>query len=438
MNGIVLDEQLSLALLKLSRKKNSKYLRQEALFSLLMYGKLWFPSKISLDNKIGDTLVREGFAEMIPIEYYQDEELGLIKRISLEQRKSYDLSNALSPIIHSISSGGEIVDSLDKLAEELIRSTQIDGTFYLNNYLNTSIGLLKEIAFQNYLVKSRRKYALRDIQKNYFTFDRFFNPFDEGLDHSLDYKIDYPSYKDNDRIDEVAWRHVHFETNHLYDESLVQFFRGHGLQGYSGKSREASVSKYQKRKFNEIRSDLILDYEQLVFLKEYLKLKEILDFSAKYGVPVKSSNRMVDRSELLMNVNREYSYRVYQVMLEEVQYLPRVESLEDVMRLRNNKFIHQFKQVVEHWSMVIREGDWKRELRVRQEIRKANLELKKIEEHEKINGFVTYLALPFIVFDLFIGFPTGSILTAISGAYQFKIDKIKRKQEWLMIGNPLK
>jgi hypothetical protein len=82
-------------------------------------------------------------------------------------------------------------------------------------------------------------------------------------------------------------------------------------------------------------------------------------------------------------------------------------------------------------------GDAKAESSIRKDLQKANQELKSLNHCAKVSGWLTYLSLPAPVFDLYLHVPIGTLLTAVSLAYQIKSDAIKKRNSWLLLGNRL-
>lgn len=127
------------------------------------------------------------------------------------------------------------------------------------------------------------------------------------------------------------------------------------------------------------------------------------------------------------------SLQVLRIVMEEIPYLPVVESVSDVLRLREDKRIRPFRETLHRWARRMEQGDAKEEARLRQELRKSCTSLKKLKRYQTVNRFVTYLAVPAIaVPELRI---PATALSLLGAAIELRADIIKWRTRWLRIGH---
>ncbi|MBT5304619.1 MAG: hypothetical protein HOL31_06000 [Candidatus Scalindua sp.] len=127
--------------------------------------------------------------------------------------------------------------------------------------------------------------------------------------------------------------------------------------------------------------------------------------------------------------NMSTAFRLCQLsMSEEIGYAPVVESLQDVLRLREDERLKRFRDVLLEWSIEVRSGREVAEKRIRGDIKKANQELKKLAKWRKTSRWLCYFSLPLAVL------PYISTITNLSSvACQMFIDRKEGMYGWMGI-----
>ena len=430
-NDIILNSKLLNSLFQNRRKK----LRNEALFSLLMYETNWVSSRIGIkERKVGQKLLKEGLINVIPKVYFERAERQIIRIIDNINRGNSiirDLNNlkefTYDPITFELNFNDSQLNEFD-----IIYSSEIQNLEYYSNYAQSTIGLFKNVLFNSYSKKKKFNPELLA------TFNlRRFSPashlgekFEEAM-HIM--KI----YDWQSGLDDTIEFHTIKDLENLYDTQLDDFLADNNIKFRSTNSRAEKLQLYRKHLRKQFELDYFLEMEKLRFVNEYVNLREFLDYSHTSKIPIKFPISSIDKETIKISEQSDYSYNVYKIILDEIQFMPKLNSIEDVLRLRNDKRIIDFREAIKHWSEILTEGEVDIEAKLRLDINKSNNEFKSFQQYEKISGWATYVSLPFIVVDLFSGVPIGSILTAVSGAYQFKASKVKKKYSWLLLGNTI-
>jgi hypothetical protein len=112
-----------------------------------------------------------------------------------------------------------------------------------------------------------------------------------------------------------------------------------------------------------------------------------------------------------------------------VEYFPVIDSLSDVLRLRNDRRIVDFRENLRHWADALLRSDSSEEEKIRREIRKSNKALHSLTRWKKAGTLITYLALPLSIVP-HLGLP----LTIMGAAFQLYVDAVEWRNRWLMIG----
>ena len=412
--GIVLKDEFVTSLI---HNKEKQTIRKEALFSLLLYDKIWTSSRFNFsDTTNGNILLSEDLVEPIPKIFFKK-----------NQDRIHNIVKEIEEINHSIAGIKPIGFSVEgEILADNRRRAEIENIEYYERLTNNTIGLFQDFLWDSYLIK-RGPNAMNNIPSNILP--NYPSSFYKNIDISISY------------IESCGWDGIYFDRieeemkyiNTLYDEKLDKFLLEKKIT-IKKKHRIDKIELYRNKIERDFLNEFELDDERFYFIIEYLKLKELLDFSEKNQIPIKYSIQNINPKNRGEIVKSDSSYQVYKIILDEIQYMPVLNSIEDVLRLRNDKRINRFRETIKNWTFVISSGDSSQENKVRGDIRKANVELKNLSKYQRINGWTTYFALPFIIIDLLSGVPIGSILTAISGAYELKSDLLKKKHSWLLLG----
>lgn len=410
---IILNEKLSNALInsQLKKKEIAEY-KEEALFSLLMYDRAWISSsfKESFSNLDQSNLLKsESLLRVIKKKFFEEEEQEIIKTVDLIQTN-------------------------------LQMKTEIhmdDFRFYLG-YLEKSLGLIKELVYPNFKENYPKlsinfNFPVFDLREDFFSAEMLGLGFRNILSNFNDYK---KSFKDD--IIEIASNDAALDIEGLWDDELFRFLRDEGVIKRRRKSKEKYYEVYDKVLKSRWDSHLNEEIGKFFFIAEYLKMRELLNFGSNTKIPIKLDSSIYPKS-CVVNIdkkikNSENHFGVYRILLEEVEYIPRLNTVEDVLELRQDKRIEDFRNVISEWSIAIMEGNRKEE-NIRREIRKANKELKHYPKHVKISGWATYISVPLVIVDILTQIPIASVLSLVSGIYNFKSNRAKKKNNWLLIGS---
>jgi hypothetical protein len=116
-------------------------------------------------------------------------------------------------------------------------------------------------------------------------------------------------------------------------------------------------------------------------------------------------------------------------------HMPKIQTIEQVLRLREDKRINKFREKILEWATLLSIGDVDSEKKIRTELKEANKELSKIETAQKLSTISTILSVPAFFADLFItgGAIGGSLMASSIGVLYYQHSK-KKKYEWLLFG----
>ena len=132
------------------------------------------------------------------------------------------------------------------------------------------------------------------------------------------------------------------------------------------------------------------------------------------------------------DVNTQIAVAVY---LNEALLIPRIHTVEDVLRLREDHNIRYFREKIFSWSDKLRTGEFSSEEAIRREIREANEAMKKFEKWKTISIWVSYLSIGLDVLGTLLQLPLTLITTTQLG---LGLEVLKRRQErqyrWLLLG----
>ena len=121
------------------------------------------------------------------------------------------------------------------------------------------------------------------------------------------------------------------------------------------------------------------------------------------------------------------------IMKQELQYIPQVNTFDDVLRIREKKEFIRFKEVINKWVSLMSNNEVDLASRMQADIVKANKELKRYCEYkDKATSFFFW----FPIVSSFIPIVPGVVWWGIENAVKKAIDHQICKYNWVGIGNP--
>lgn len=137
------------------------------------------------------------------------------------------------------------------------------------------------------------------------------------------------------------------------------------------------------------------------------------------------------QNDFRIGADQGSSHVAVRIWLEEVLCAPKLTTIEDVLRLRDDKRIGSFRTAMLEWTQELACGSPAEEARLRKSIRTANKELMTLPDVEKVSKYWTFASIPLDI--LLSGGPP--IVNSIVGfAVQEAAANKIRKLDWVMFG----
>jgi hypothetical protein len=115
-------------------------------------------------------------------------------------------------------------------------------------------------------------------------------------------------------------------------------------------------------------------------------------------------------------------------MHEEIGFAPKVDSLEDVLRLKGNKEIGRFREQLMNWCEALSEGRDGALKRIKKDIRTANLELKNLKKWRKVDTWLFWAQIPTAFIPIL-----SHIVTVSSFITHLWIERKENRHGWIAI-----
>jgi hypothetical protein len=145
-------------------------------------------------------------------------------------------------------------------------------------------------------------------------------------------------------------------------------------------------------------------------------------------------NRYGERTKRFGQFKSQELIAATRLFLKEVRSWPILEDFDDVLRLRQNRDFKTFRDHMRRWTAALVLGDTKEEAAVRKDIELVNKSLARATRCATIGGLVTYIGLPLMIVDMFLGPVFGTPLTITGFGLQAYSDWVKKANHWMIIG----
>jgi len=128
-------------------------------------------------------------------------------------------------------------------------------------------------------------------------------------------------------------------------------------------------------------------------------------------------------------------FRIYRLTLQqELGLMPKLDSITDVLRLREHKGIGRLRQALSQLTTEIRSGDGHAANRMRAEVRRASDGLRRLGKVRRVQRWTTYFSLSVAVAEAIIAAPViGPLIAAISGGLELWSHTREKKHDWVMV-----
>lgn len=178
---------------------------------------------------------------------------------------------------------------------------------------------------------------------------------------------------------------------------------------------------------------------------ELRHLKILLEFSAEYSLPALTDSISVTRSSMedirgLENIkNCEYNQIALGIFFEDElrPVLPTISSIKDVIRLREDKRIVDFRNKILEWDSELKTGEINL-YDMKKEMMDANKAIKSIGKCERVGTWITVTSLPISVALAIFGMPFGSTIGIATSLASFGVactsELLKRNYNWYLFG----
>lgn len=161
---------------------------------------------------------------------------------------------------------------------------------------------------------------------------------------------------------------------------------------------------------------------------EILSLHSLLDMSRRLKIPFASRKFITYREKKEIDATHS-AFELCQLSFrEEIKYAPVVDSIEDLLRLREKKEIKRFREVFNEWREMILKGDIDTAEKIRLDISKANKEINKLEKWRKVDKWLSYFAIP-VVFVPII----SNLVAILTLVPRFHIKRNEGRFGWIAI-----
>jgi hypothetical protein len=128
--------------------------------------------------------------------------------------------------------------------------------------------------------------------------------------------------------------------------------------------------------------------------------------------------------------NAEAAYRVCRIaMHNKLHYAPVVESIDDVLRLREHPSIRRFRGLLQKWSGVVQSGEVPLLAEVTRDIEKANAEIRSLDRWRRVDRWLYWLQLPTVLIPII-----SSLVTVVAFSCRAWIERTEEKNSWITIG----
>jgi hypothetical protein len=113
--------------------------------------------------------------------------------------------------------------------------------------------------------------------------------------------------------------------------------------------------------------------------------------------------------------------------------LPVVNSINDILRLRKDRRISDFRAKIQEWSLALKEDDINLD-KMKKEMIEANKKIKTLGKCERVSTWITYLSLPIDIALTLSGVSMGLVTSLPSFGIACYSKILQKDYNWYLFG----
>ena len=212
--------------------------------------------------------------------------------------------------------------------------------------------------------------------------------------------------------------------------------KGRLKYGFNVKGSELN---YLCSPFNNQMQNLI--YSIIGTERELRHINNLLEFSVEYSLPILTDDVNVPKSSIkeIKSLEGVEDVKYNQIALgvflnEELRpVLPVVNSITDVLRLRKDRRISDFRAKVHEWKIALKEEDMNLD-KIKNEMIDANKKLKTLGNYERVSTWITFVSLPIDIALTLSGLPISLVTSLPSFGIACYSKFLKKDYDWYLFG----
>lgn len=124
-------------------------------------------------------------------------------------------------------------------------------------------------------------------------------------------------------------------------------------------------------------------------------------------------------------------YRLCQIEMHRLDLrVPVVESIPDVLRLREHPSVRRFRELLVEWTSALKDEGEARALSViGRDLEKASHEFERLEKWKRLDNLMLWAELPVSLIPI-----VGQLMSIVSVATELRIRHVERRHSWVAIG----
>jgi len=182
--------------------------------------------------------------------------------------------------------------------------------------------------------------------------------------------------------------------------------------------------------------DLNIHYYINSFWRTVFEFQNIIELSAKKQFPLIITEDIIPKNDIVINTKKD-ELILFKIYLSKRICVPRINSLEDLIRLREDKRISPLKEVLQEWTTKYNNNNKNLNKiieRINKDMILAEKDIKKLDKIRQISGIVGFICIPVGAVELLTGTPISVITGATAGIINYFAWEKNKKNQWIYWG----
>ncbi|QDT03049.1 hypothetical protein K227x_14280 [Rubripirellula lacrimiformis] len=168
------------------------------------------------------------------------------------------------------------------------------------------------------------------------------------------------------------------------------------------------------------------------------EFSRMLDFATDNKTELLTSiSRLGKQSDARTVATSDEQVGAYQLLSDTLPTVPRVASISELLRLRDDRHLPALRSCVKEWASAMALGDGVACARIAKDVTNAGKAIDRAKQLKTASQTVNYITIPVAVAEALVGTCFGLLLLPVGPCLDLAASRLLSKNSWIQFGGPI-